>query len=137
MSNKKIYKGEENNTMKEKMDLFYYQLNEMFDIIYDEFGFESKLAEKTMFLMDEVKKECSKTEFIIIQNIEGIWIKRDKFNIYDYVEKKERIEKALKKAKEIVKNEKGIFKLVEVNFGTYQYTQLFLNEIEIKGEKEW
>ena len=59
-----------------------------------------------------------------------------KFNIYDYVEKKERIEKALKKAKEIVKNEKGIFKLVEVNFGTYQYTQLFLNEIEIKGEKE-
>lgn len=136
MSNKKIYKGEENNTMKEKMDLFYYQLNEMFDIIYDEFGFESKLAEKTMFLMDEVKKECSKTEFIIIQNIEGIWIKRDKFNIYDYVEKKERIEKALKKAKEIVKNEKGIFKLVEVNFGTYQYTQLFLNEIEIKGEKE-
>lgn len=136
MSNKKIYKGEENNTMKEKMDLFYYQLNEMFDIIYDEFGFESKLAEKTMFLMDEVKKECSKTEFIIIQNIEGIWIKRDKFNIYDYVEKKERIEKALKKAKEIVKNEKGIFKLVEVNFGTYQYTQLFLNEIEIKGEKK-
>lgn len=122
--------------MKEKMDLFYYQLNEMFDIIYDEFGFESKLAEKTMFLMDEVKKECSKTEFIIIQNIEGIWIKRDKFNIYDYVEKKERIEKALKKANEIVKNEKGIFKLVEVNFGTYQYTQLFLNEIEIKGEKE-
>lgn len=136
MSNKKICKGKKNNTMKEKMDLFYYQLNEMFDIIYDEFGFESKLAEKTMFLMDEVKKECSKTEFIIIQNIEGIWIKRDKFNIYDYVEKKERIEKALKKAKEIVKNEKGIFKLVEVNFGTYQYTQLFLNEIEIKGEKE-
>lgn len=136
MSNKKICKGKENNTMKEKMDLFYYQLNEMFDIIYDEFGFESKLAEKTMFLMDEVKKECSKTEFIIIQNIEGIWIKRDKFNIYDYVEKKERIEKALKKAKEIVKNEKGIFKLVEVNFGTYQYTQLFLNEIEIKGEKK-